>query len=107
MAIVINPQEKIENHLKSWNYLPFNPANDPNETHDAVIKGAALVFMDLIDIDFVTQGYCWASNVIHSSLIGAISDAVDHIEDDLSCHAKSEQSIKKMILDKATSLLND
>lgn len=105
MAIVIDPKKKIEVFLESWDYLPFNPQNDPNDTYKAIIKGAAYVYNELIDIDFESQGYCWASTVTRTSLMGAIIEAVDSIGVDLACDINTDQSTKRLILNEAHSLI--
>lgn len=105
MAIVINPKQEIESHLKSWGYLPFNPNNNPKDTNDAIISGAAHLFIDLVDVDFTRQGYCWASDVKSSSLPKVLAETVEKIESDLSCYSDSENSTIKRILDKAAVLL--
>ena len=107
MAIVVDPKQKIEEKMKSLGYLPSSPENCPADTFNALIHSAALVFNELLGVDFTTQGYCWASSVTRKSCLEAIVEAVEKIEENLSCYGNSELSTTHLILNKWRSLNKD
>lgn len=100
MPIVVDPKKEIEDYLQSQGYLPFDPQNSPEDTHNAIIEGAARFVNKWLD----EKGYCWAQDVTKTDVLSAAGEAAARIKDDLSCYYSSGDSILSEIARKLQTL---
>ena len=93
MPIVVDPKKEIEDYLQRQGYLPLDPQNSPEDTHNAIVEGAARFVKKWVGVDFNAEGYCWAQDVTKTDVLSAAGEAAARIKDDLSCYYSSGDSI--------------